>query len=196
VPDTWLNPDLRADAIERGLAALTTADDETLSDTQVLQRLDKAKCRALLVSLRSDPIRLVVPLRTGMNIVAREEDLTEHEVSVSASLLSGSFGWPRFWCEAAQVHILCTALRRAFVADRSTAWTTLWPAAAPFDIRDVEPSFPDVFYERNVTGACEIAPWSVASELWTPLAQGDVLLCVRSPWVFAWMPPSSADGAW
>ena len=179
--DTSSDPDVRAQAIERGLAAALTADnDVALSDTFVLPRLDKAECRAFLVSLCPQPTRLVVPLRSGLNVVARGGALGDHEE------------WPRMWCEAAQCHILCTPSERAFVGDRSTFGTMLWPAAAPFDIRVFEPPANQTGLYTHTTEASEIASWSAAPEMWTPLAHGDVLLCLRGPWVFAWMPQSSS----
>lgn len=194
--------DPRLLAIEQGRLVLemqtSLSNSRPFLDTLLLRRKDGANPTAFLVSLRSEPVRLLVPLRVGENIVARESDITDYDLIRPGTLrMTPENGWPIRWCEAGQCHIVCQPPDEARVADRASFGTYLYRSSLPAELLPMPRSqgLPGDYYSRITglepvkgdwsSGACEgnapnRGPWS-------QLFEGDVLVCLHSPWVFAWL---------
>ena len=155
------------------------------SDTLLLARRNPGKVVAFLASLRTNPVRLVVPLVSGPNVIARSESLSEHIPPETSEALDS---WPARWCEAAQCHLFCEGPRVASVADRSSNGTTILHAFDPFEFLPECSATPPFWYQpfgprlRHIVGSSEDSP-----RTWSLLNEGDVLVGMHSPWVFAWL---------
>jgi hypothetical protein len=194
--------DPRVLAVEHGRLVLESQDSlpgsRPFLNTVVLRRKDGADANAFLISLWSEPVRLLVPLRAGENIVARESAISDYDLILPDTLPIPQHGWPIRWCEAGQCHIFCQPPDLARVADRASYGTRLYRVSSPasnlpcpevqgmtphyysqgIGLEDVKGDWSSGTYEGN---APRRGPWS-------QLFEGDVLVCLRGLWVFAWLP--------
>jgi hypothetical protein len=174
----------------RVLGARANADSSLYRNDLVLRRKDRAATTAFLISLQSEPVRLLVPLRAGENIVARETDISDYDLILPDTLKTIPIhAWPRRWCEAGQCHIICRPPATARVADRSSAGTRLFRSGSPRANLPVPTGwyyYPDDSWRdvEPVTGR-----WDGDIQGWSLLFEGDVLVCLRGLWVFAWAAP-------
>jgi hypothetical protein len=170
-------------------------------NTLVLRRKDGADPTAFLISLWSEPVRLLAPLRVGENIVARQHDISDYDLVLPASLrLVPKYSWPMSWCEAGQCHIVCQPPDLARVADRSTDGTRLCRARSPVaDLPSPEVQGTSPRYYSQGSGLEDVSgDWSSGTceansprrGPWSQLLEGDVLVCLHGLWVFAWLPAS------
>lgn len=179
------DPRTLALAIARGTLA-----DNLSAGTVMLPSREASTPIAFLVSLRFLPVRVVVPLAPGINVIARSEALTQHRLPESFALPRDS--WPVRWCEAAQCHIYCAAGLAAYVADRSSNGTALLSHAEPPESLP-QPTITDTPLRYQVFGPQQerlSGSWQADPGTWTPLHEGDVLVSVHSPWVFGWVHPT------
>jgi hypothetical protein len=187
--------DPRLIAVEQGrqtLRAQAISGSSPSLHTLVLRRKDRAAPTAFLISLRSEPMRLVVPLRAGESVVAREDRISDYEpILTDRSDTTSTHAWPRTWCEAGQCHIICSPPDRACVADRSSARMRLYRSYSPPEHLPM-PSSPDGLYPRDLGPGVEpvTGDWDGDTLDWSSLFEGDVLVCLHSLWVFAWISPS------
>jgi hypothetical protein len=177
-------------------------------NTLVLRRKDGADPTAFLISLWSEPVRLLAPLRVGENIVARQSDISDYDLILPDTLRmipghkprTAFLSWPIRWCEAGQCHIVCQPPDLARVADRATYGTFLYRSGSPPELlpkpkvqgssvgyfargaglEPVKGDWSGGTYEENAPNR---GPWS-------QLFEGDVLVCLHGLWVFAWLPTS------
>ncbi len=199
--------DPRPSAIEQGRQVLTKSGipgSPPSLGTVVLRRKDGAAPTAFLISLWSEPVRLLAPLRVGENIVARQSDIGDFEVVLPDTLPTiPKYAWPVHWCEVGQCHIVCQPPDRARVADRASYGTWLYRAGAPPELlpaATVQGSA--VRYYVQGTGLEPVkGDWSRAAYEgnaprrgpWSQLFEGDVVVCLHALWVFAWLPISSSS---
>lgn len=194
--------DPRLLAVEQGRlvldAQVSPSGSRPFLNTVVLRRKDGADAKAFLISLWSEPVSLLVPLRAGENIVARESAISDYDPILPDTLRIPEHGWPIRWCEAGQCHIFCQPPDLARVADRASYGTRLYRASSPaanLPSPEVQGTTPYYYSQgrglENVegdwsSGTCEgNAP---RRGPWSQLFEGDVLVCLRGLWVFAWLP--------
>jgi hypothetical protein len=188
---------IAVEVLQQVLARDSVSDSSAHLNTLMLRRRDGAPATAFLISLRSEPARLLVPLRAGRNIVARSETIGDHHLSLTEALATTpKHSWPQHWCEAGQCHIICEPPNLARVADRSSARTSLYrSSSAPEGLpKPVEPSGSNSAFIYRSWGDSQpgVEPvtgkWAGDSSDWSPLFEGDVLVCLTSLWVFTWVP--------
>lgn len=195
--------DPRLLAVEQGRLVLETSlpGSRPFLNTLVLGRKDGADRIAFLISLWSEPVRLLAPLRFGENIVARQSDISDYDLILPDSLrATPEYGWPIRWCEAGQCHIVCHPPDLARVADRASYGTCLYRASSPPDLLPAPRVQGSVV--RYLTQGTGLEPvegdWSSGAcegnaprrGPWSQLFEGDVLVCLHGLWVFAWLPTS------
>ena len=178
-PGSGHGADARRTAIDDARPVLTGRQAGDSARTVFLRRKDQAAPVAFLVSIGSPLGRMVVPLRQGVNVIARSDGIGDH--------FNPILDTAQRWCEAAQCHIFCDRSRSSSrAADRSSNGTFIFRRTRPLDelprFQEISPRLPHAPLPR-LGGS-----WLADPSAWTLIAEGDVLVCLDANWVFGWVP--------